>query len=362
MATRLQDHRPEIPAVPGQKVSDPADWTRAEIESSDAWLYRLDADDVAELDQVVAALDESGIEIRDIGRHSFRLDGLGAKLAAVKQDVLWGRGFALVRGVPVERYSRRQAAIAFWCLGLQVGDPVSQNAKGHLLGHVQDLGGRSLSNPANRGYETRETLPFHSDFADVVVLLCLHPARSGGKSLIASSVAIHNEMLKRRPDLAAALAEPLYRDRRGEIPDGKDPWYRVPVFNYYQGYLTSFWTPSYIRSAARFEELPKMPPALIEALDLFDALAAELAVSVEFRAGDVQILHNHTVVHSRTEFEDWPEPERKRHLLRLLLSTPDGRPLPPMWGEQYAHLKPGERPAAGIVVPGAEFRTPLEAE
>lgn len=362
MVSNNPEHTPRVAATPGQPVIDPAGWTKEEISSSDAWIYQLTTADISELDAVVAEFEDKNIVVNDIGRNSFDFPTLAAKLGAIKNDILWGRGFAVVRGVPVERYSRLQSAIAFWCIGLHVGDPASQNAKGHLLGHVKDLGGTSLKNPLNRGYQTSERLPFHTDQCDVVSLLCLHTAPTGGDSLISSSITLHNEMLKRRPELVAALAEPLYIDRRNEIPEGKDPWYRMPVFSYFEGYLTTYWTVSYIRSAQRFEELPRHTPALTEALDMFEALAQELAFTMTMEQGDIQFLHNHVVVHSRTQFEDWPEPERMRHLYRLWLATPDGRPLPPIFAEQYAHLKPGDRPAGGVVVPGTTFTAPLEAE
>lgn len=362
MASNNPKHSPLAAATPVQPVTDPAGWTKEDLVRSDAWIYRLTETDIAELDDVVSGLEKQNTDIKDITRDSFALPALGSKLDAIKEDVLWGRGFAVIRGVPVARYTRRQSAIAFWCIGLHVGVPVSQNAKGHLLGHVTDLGGTSLKNPLNRGYQTSERLPFHTDQCDVVALLCLHTAPSGGDSKITSSITLHNEMLKRRPDLVPALAEPLYIDRRNEIPAGKDPWYRMPVFNYYGGYLTTYWTVSYIRSAQRFEELPRFSPALTEALDLFEDLAEELAFAMRMEQGDIQLLHNHVVVHSRTSFEDWPEAERRRHLYRLWLATPDGRPLPPIFAEQYAHLGPDDRPAGGIVTAGMVFSAPLEAE
>jgi hypothetical protein len=262
----------------------------------------------------------------------------------------------------VARYSRLEAAIAFWGIGRYVGDPVSQNAKGHLLGHVKDLGGTSFANPNNRGYETADGLPYHSDSCDIVGLLCLHPSKSGGESTIVSSVTIHNEMLRRDPELVAALAEPVYRDRRGEIPAGAKPWYQLPVFSYHRGYLTTSWQGGYIRSARRFEELPRPPAKLDEALDLFAELCRELSFAMDFQPGDIQFLHNHVVVHSRTAYEDYAEPEKKRHLLRLWLATPDGRPLPGGFANRYHNLEPGQRPAGGIIVPGTRPHAPLEAE
>ena len=350
------------PAKPLEPVIDPAGWTKEEIAASTDWMHELSPAEVADLDAAVGAVRARGLELMEVARADFPLPTLGPVLDSIARDVIDGRGFALIRGVPVERYSRLEAAIAFWGVGLYLGVPVSQNAKGHLLGHVKDLGGTSFANPSNRGYETHDKLPYHSDSCDVVGLLCLHPSKTGGESTIVSSVTIHNEMLRRRPDLVAALAQPIYRDRRGEIPEGADPWYQLPVFNYCQGYLTTSWQGGYIRSARRFEELPAPPAALDEALDMFARLCRELCVSMDFHPGDIQLLHNHVVVHSRTEYEDFEDPARKRHLLRLWLSTPDGRPLPAGFMGKYHNLEAGRRPAGGIIVPGTTLHAPLEAE
>lgn len=332
------------------------------MAATDAWIYRLTAADLDELDRLVASLEKSGVPLIDIGRSHVALPRLSPALAAIREAVLFGRGFAVIRGLPVDRYTRQQAALAFWCLGLSFGDPVSQNGLGHLLGHVTDLGDTSFDNPQNRGYQTHDALPFHSDFCDVVALLCLHPAKTGGESLLTSSIAIHNEMLRRDPALVAALCEPVYRDRRGEIPEGKAPWYRRPVFSYNEGRLTTCWTRGYILSARRFDELPPQSDTLIAALDLFEELAHELAFSMDFQQGDIQVLHNHVVVHSRAHYEDWPDVARARHLLRLWLATPGGRPLPDSFAEFYGYLPPGGRPAGGISVPGMVLRAPLEPE
>jgi hypothetical protein len=361
MATRVQPRVREA-AIPLQPVVDPAAWTKDDLATDRGWMHQLSGSDVAELDALVGALEPRIESVLDIRREDIDLPTLAPRLAAIGRDVVDGRGVALIRGVPVGRYSRLQAAIAFWVIGSFVGEPVSQNAKGHLLGHVADLGGTTLKNPKNRGYQTHETLPFHCDSCDVVGLMCLHPSKSGGESTVTSSLNIYNEILRRRPELAAALAEPIYRDRRNEVPEGKKPWFQLPVLNFFEGCLTISWQGGYIRSAQRFEELPRHSQDLKDGIVMFSELARELAYHMDFRQGDIQFLHNHVTVHSRTEFEDFPEPERRRHLLRLWLATPGGRPLPPAYADRYGHLEPGQRPAGGIVVPGTVFKAPLEAE
>jgi len=349
-------------AEPLKQVVDPAVWTAEDLAADQSWVHPLTGADIADLDAVIAELEPKIENVLEIRRDDFNMPTLGPKLDAVADDIIDGRGLAVMRGVPVERYSRLQAAIAFWCIGLHVGDPVSQNSKGHLLGHVADLGGTTLANPNNRGYQTHEQLPFHCDSCDVVSLLCLHPAKSGGLSTVTSSLHIYNEMLKNHPELAAALAEPIYRDRRNEIPEGKDPWFQLPVFNFESGYLTVSWQGGYIRSASRFDELPPQSQALKDALDLFAKMARDMAYGMDFEQGDIQFLHNHVTVHSRTEFEDYPELERRRNLLRLWLATPGGRPLSQAYRNRYGHLAPEDRPAGGIIVPGTEFRAPLYPE
>lgn len=174
-------------------------------------------------------------------------------------------------------------------------------------------------------------------------------------------------MLKRKPEYVAALSEPIYRDRRGEIPDGAQPFYALPIFNHYSGHLTTNWQGPNIYSARRFTELPPHTPELAAALEMFERLAHELCFAMDFRQGDVQLLHNHVIVHSRTSaVEDFPEPERKRHLLRLRLMTLGGRPLPPTFfaqdGIDIDRVQPGQRPSGSIIAPGTVLKIPLDAE
>ncbi len=351
-----------LPAEPMQPVVDPSEWTGAELDASDDWKYPLTRLEIAELDGALAGVEARGLEIKDIGIEDFPLPTLDAKLADMKAQLMEGRGLAVLRGVPVERYDIAQAAKVYWGIGLRIGQPVPQNANGHLLGHVYDLVGPDRGKANNiRAYHTSGHLGYHSDSCDVVVLLCLQKSKSGGLSRVVSTVAVYNEILRRCPDLAAELVKPWYIDRREEIPPGKDPWFQMPVFCFADGHFHCNWHNFYVRSAQRFEELPRFTEAQIEALGMLDTMADELRYDMEFEPGDIQFLHNHVIAHGRTLYEDWPEPERMRHLLRLWLATPGGRPLVPEILERYVGLKPGQRPA-GIVVDGMELCTPLIAE
>ena len=350
------------PAEPMKPVVDPAQWTGADLGATDDWQYSLTTAEIDDIDKAVAAVQARGMEIKDITRQDFALPRLGPKLAAVKHQLMEGRGLAVVRGLPVERYTIAQAAIAYWGLGLRIGEPVSQNHNGHLLGHVYDLIGPSREgSPSARAYHTSAELNYHSDSCDVVALLCLQNAKSGGLSKVVSTGAGYNEILRRRPDIAAELVKPWYIDRRVEVPPGKKPWFKMPVFCFADGYFHTNWHNYYVRTAQRVEELPRFTALQIEALDLMDEVAEDLRYDMTFEPGDIQFLHNHVTAHGRTFYEDWPEGNRKRHLLRLWLATHDGRPLIGEILERYVGLKPGQRPA-GIIVDGMELCTPLEPE
>ncbi len=345
---------------PLEPVEGPAAWNRADMAGSGEWLHELSAEEVGEIDAAVESVLQRDMAIIDISRNDFALPTLGPTLESIRKDVVHGRGFVLIRGVPVEDRTMREKAIAYWGIGTYFGWAVPQNAQGHLLGHIRDIG-MDPSNPEHRIYATSARHLFHTDSCDIVGLLCLHGAKSGGASMIASSVTIHNEMLARRPDLVEVMAQPFYVDRKGEIPAGKGPYYQLPVFNYDAGYLTTIYARDFIEGAQRFEDVPRLTPLQIEALDMTDELANsdELRLDMDFRPGDIQFLHNHQILHARTAYEDWPEPERKRHLLRFWLAPPDGRPLPPGFAERYGTIEPGT-PRGGIRVPGQTLCVPLE--
>lgn len=345
----------ELPAP----IIGPQVWYGPEMSASDAWAHVLSDADVAEVEAAVRPLGD--FDIARITQADFPLPTLAPKLAAIRAEVMAGRGFALLRGLPVARWSMREAATAYYGIGAYFGNARSQNAKGHVLGHVRDLGRDAVNDQTARIYQTTERQTFHTDSCDIVSLLCLKTAKSGGASALVSSMTIYNEMYKRRPDLLRLLFEPFATDRRGEVPEGKKPYFEIPVFNFHEGYLSVLYARRYIESARRFDSVPELTPEQCEALDLFDALANDPAINLRmnFEPGDIQFVHNHTMLHDRTAFVDWEEPERKRHLLRLWLAVPGARPLPEIYAERYGKVTIGDR--GGIIVPGSRLNAPLEA-
>jgi hypothetical protein len=340
-------------------VAGPSAWTGAELRRRDDWIYRLSASEIGEIDAAVAAVRGRGLELAEITRADFPLPTLANVLDRLRDEILNGRGFVLIRGLPVEDRPIKQNAAAYCGIGSYFGNPRSQNAMGHLLGHVRDLG-LATTGPNVRTYQTTERQHFHTDSCDIVGLLYLKTAKRGGLSSITSSMAIYNVMARTRPDLLHRLFQPFATDRRGEVPAGKKPYFNIPVYNDYAGYLSVIYSRTYINSGQRFPDARRLSPEDIEALDYFDDLAndAELRLDMELRPGDMQFLHNHTILHDRTAFEDWAEPERKRHLLRLWLAAPGARPLPPVYAERYGSVTIGDR--GGIICPGTKLHAPLE--
>jgi hypothetical protein len=343
-------------------VSGPAVWYGRDLQPRSDWIRHFSNAELADLDAAVRAYKAGGAPLTNITRATFPLPVLGRALEGIQRELLEGRGFAMLRGFPVERYTREEQAIAYLGLGAHFGSARSQNAKGHLLGHVKDLG-LDISDPKVRYYQTRRKLEYHTDSADIVGLLCLKTAKAGGESFIASSMSIYNEILARRPDLVPALFEPYPTDRRGEVPEGMKPWFDMPIYHLYAGRLSCIYVRQYIESAQKlFPEAKRLSRAQVEAMDLMDELLNDPAIhlSMAFLPGDMQFLHNHQILHSRNDFENWPEPERHRHLLRLWLAPAAGRPLPEIFAPRYGSVTPGER--GGIVVRGTTPKVPLEAE
>ena len=339
-----------VPLPPEQNT--PAAWYGPEMAARNDWIVPLapaDFDEIRHALQVWRARPDAGPA--PLAPADFPLPRLGARLLEVRRELLNGRGFVLLKGMPVFDWSREDCAMAFIGLGAHLGRARSQNAAGHLLGHVRDVGLAS-TDPNVRIYQTPERQTFHTDSCDVVGLLCLREAKAGGDSLLVSSTTLFNEMRRRRPDLAELLFEPVATDRRGEVPVGMKPWFEIPVLNWHEGFLTALYQRQYVDSAQRFEQAPRVTPQQIEALDLFDTLANDPALHLTMRLapGDMQFVHNHTMLHDRTGFEDWPDPDRRRHLLRLWLAVPGARPLPEVFRQRYGSIEIGDR--GGIVVPG----------
>lgn len=298
------------------------------------------------------------LDLGQISKETFPLTTFSEHLLELGDKLLEGVGFEVLRGFPVDNYPPIVAAAIFCGVGAHLGSARSQNAEGHILGHVRDLGANA-DDPATRIYQTRERQTFHTDSADVVGLLCLKAAREGGRSLLVSAESIFNRMRAENPDLLALLFDPIATDRRGEVPAGARPFVEIPVFSWHEDHLTVFYQRQYIDSAQRFDEAMRLTPKHIAALDRFDELAndSELHLAMQLVPGDLQFVYNHALLHDRTAFVDWQDAERRRHLLRLWLSMEHDRPLPDCFRERYGSIEIGNR--GGIVTEHTELKAPV---
>ena len=305
-------------------VESTAAWRAFDVADTSEWTTVLSS---AQRDELVAAASHAvaaGLTAATITRQEFAIPSLEARIHEWSRALNKGRGFVLVRGFPIERLSPDAVELAYVGLGRALGTPVSQDANGTLLGHVRDER-VPRDSPAVRLYRTRERQDFHTDGADLVGLLCLQRATSGGESRIASSYAVYNEMLARRPDLVDVLHEPLFWDRNDEQSEGEPAFYPLPVFTDVNGSPRIFYIGWYIRDAQRHPEAPRLSGAQLEAMDMLEAIAndPDFYVEMDFQPGDVQLLNNAKILHSREAYEDHDHLDRRRHLLRLWLVAHD---------------------------------------
>jgi hypothetical protein len=289
----------------------------------------------------------------DVAHENFPLKNFADVLADVRRELTDGRGIVMMQNFPLERLDREETAIAYIGLGAYLGRTMSQNKLGHILGHVKDLGG-DYNDPHTRGYMTHAEMRFHTDACDYVGLLCLHPSMRGGASRIASSVTVYNRMLERRPDLVQALTEDFYRSRSGEVSAGELPYFKQPIFSFTDGYFSATGVGAVIDKAQQLPGVPKFTAAQQEAVEVYRQTVEECALDIDFRRGDIQFLNNFVMLHTRREYLDWPEPARKRHLLRLWLYDAAGRPIPQEQREG--------RSGRGVAIKGVARIAPLDVD
>lgn len=317
-----------------EQVTGSVAWTPDDLKDDSSWKLVLSPKALEEVDAAMRAVRQRRTALRDITCDDFRLPSVGALLAAVGDELEHGRGLKLIRGLPVDRYSEEELSIIYWGIGAHLGTAVSQNSKGDLLGHVRDEGA-TLRDLRARGYQTHESQGLHVDNCDVVGLLCLRAAKSGGISQVVSSMAVYNELLRRYPWVVGVLYEPFAIDMRGQERPGDPPvWYR-PIYSYFDARLSCGVNFTYMRSASAKTGVP-LSAVRAEALEIMERVAYELCFEMRFEPGDMQFLNNYVILHDRTPYVDWEEPERKRHLLRLWLRTPGARRLAPDFRSSYA--------------------------
>jgi hypothetical protein len=313
-------------------VTGPGAWYAHELERDRSWLHPFSETEIAEIEAALDTALSTGKPVTDITRADFPLPTVEAKLLEVIDEVENGRGIALLRGIRLPDYSRHEARLIFWGIGRYIGESLSQNPQGALLHEIEDLGNDYHSNNI-RGHSTNARLLPHVDPSDIVSLFCIHPAKTGGLSTVSSALTIYNEILETHPEYLDALYRGFRIDYAGkgptDAPDLTSPQ-RIPVFSYHGGKLTCYYNAKQVeRGAAKTgEALSALEQAAMRSIEAL-ALRPDIQFSMGFQTGDIQLLNNYTTLHARTAYEDWPEYERKRLLLRQWWNVPNGRPLLP---------------------------------
>lgn len=320
------------PAELGKPVVDPAMWTGHDLAVDTSWLLPVSDGALEDLKSLAAhirpQIAEDPNQLLTLTRDDLPIGRFAKTLDEVRHSLKDGLGLAVVRGLPVQEMDRLDLMVAYWAMGRYLGRALSNNGEGDMIGHVLDAG-KDYDKPNHRGYQTNVTMDYHIDQCDVVCLLCLKTARSGGQSKLASSIAVYNEMLVRRPDLITVLSQPFYWTRHGEIGPGQQPWYISPVLNFLEGHLCTSCGPKHIEKGYLLPDTPNITPEQVEAIEVWETICEDLHAEIAFEEGDIQLLNSAVTMHTRTAYEDWPENARRRHLWRLWLSLSDFRPRAP---------------------------------
>ena len=304
-------------------------WNAETVGKPEDWTWRWAPEEMEEMMAAVQAGRQRGLEPTKFTKREFPLPRVEARMEQVREELEEGRGFALLRGLPVQQLSDDDARLLFWGLSLALGTPEGQDASGSVMHSVTNTGLKVEKNNAVRSYQTDDELTFHNDGGDGFMLLCLRTAQSGGVSKLISVSTIYNEILKRRPELLDLLEEPWDFDTRGQHPDGREIQ-RVPIFNFHAGKLSMLYKRRYLRLAQEKPQVAKWTPDQSAAIELIETICNEPANLHQFtmEPGDVQIGNNYSVLHARSKYTDHDDVAKRRHLLRAWLTLPNGRDLP----------------------------------
>jgi hypothetical protein len=323
-------------------IHSPSEWLPAEITQRTDWIHEFNVEEISEILAALAQVRARGISMPDMKREDFPLPTVSARIEHAREFLEDGAGLYLFRGFPASEYDKVDLRTIYWGLGLHLGTAVSQSMNGDILGDVRNIG-VDINSAKGRGYTSNQKLTYHTDSCDIVGLFVLRTAKAGGLSMICSSVAVHNEIARTRPDLLEVLYQPFTWSWQGQEEPGTTPHYQQPIFSMHDGKFSCRYVRTHIISAQRFEDVPRLTTQQEEAMALLDSLAGSQAFhfSTMFKPGDIQFLNNHVMLHSRTAFEDYEEPERKRHLLRMWLSAPNSRGLSPALSPIYRDQRSG---------------------
>ncbi|KAH1798839.1 hypothetical protein KXX35_003049 [Aspergillus fumigatus] len=360
----LYEHLQPFERFP-KEITGPTVWTADEYRAHpEKWTHRFTPEELDELSRAGDEFINSKIPLTGISKKNFPLPTLSAYLLALRDELLNGRGFILFKRLPVQTWGNHKSAVVYMGLGTYLGYFVSQNSRGHVLGHVKDLGEDPSQIDKVRIYRTNARQFFHADDADIVGLLCIARALEGGESDIVSSHTVYNILARERPDVLKTLTQPIwYFDRKGETSKGQDEYIRTSVMYLERGEnprVYTKWDPYYVRSLTRFSDAGIIPPlsaAQLEALQVLEDTCLQNALHMVLEVGDIQFLANSHVLHARTAYKDHAPPAPRRHLMRLWLATPEDE-----GGWRLPFWDSNEKKRGGIQVDDQPPVAPLDAE
>lgn len=312
-------------------VTDASAWKGPELAADTSWQHPLDAQEIEEIDRAFREVKKRGLSWGMFGKELFPLPRFSQKLARVDQEVRHGRGFALLKGFPVDRYTIDELKTIYWGLGVHMGQVISHNVAGDFVAAVTDLGLKS-TDPNRRNNTTNQVLDPHTDLADVVALLCVEKAKEGGMSSLVSSVAVHNEIVRHHPEYLEVLYAGFYHDYRGYGPNA-DPNEvtptPIPVFEYNNGRINCAFARKIIETGAKKRGVP-LTALQQAAIDYVHELGTreDMRLDMMLEPGDIQVINNYTTLHARTDYIDHDD-GRKRYLLRMWINLPDSVQLSP---------------------------------
>ncbi|MCG8316390.1 MAG: TauD/TfdA family dioxygenase [Pseudomonadales bacterium] len=324
-----------------QRIKDASAWEPADLLANDDWIYRLTDADIDEINAALNICSSRISDLTDINQSNFPLVEVGKKLNWVADYIENNRGVAVLKGLPVNNYSKKELQIIYIGMGTYIGAPLKQSTQGEVIQDVYDKGENLYAN-TGRGTNSSNRLPWHTDRCDVVSLLCLNKAAEGGESKLASLTNVYNKILEEHPDYAAALCQPFYHGRAPFEPEDVRQWYALPVFTQFNGKFASRYLRRFIEIGQDYAEVPRFRDVQVEALNYLDARLndPDVCLDLPFDVGDIQFLNNFVICHSRNEYRD--SPQESRFLFRLWLAAYNGRDLDPAFEPLYGVTAGGQ--------------------
>lgn len=306
-----------------KKIQGPTAWLASDFDNDRSWIHPLSDAAKDALDNALRSVKQRTIAIEQLTKQDFPVGEFEAELASFADELENGRGFLLLRGLPVDKYTEEEIRIIYYGIGLHMGNPVRQNPKGDLLGVVMNVG--DLNDKQTRVYETNAYLPYHTDPSDVVGLLCLRKAKTGGLSSLVSTASVYNEIVEKHPEFLALFYRPLFIAHLGTSTPTP-----TPVFSFHEGKHSCRYLRQYFELGHELMDQP-LSRIEVEALDIFDSITHDkkMRVDMMMEPGDLQFANNYAILHSRTEFKDYDDESLRRKKLRLWLKMPNARVLAP---------------------------------